>query len=504
MSAAVPPERGPADAAPPAAVRGNSLRAMLSSAMGLRLSMAVLNYGLFWSLSHRLPTEALGGYSLLMNIFLLVQVLPLLGLSTPLIRRAATEREQLAAEMSNALAFGWPVALVIGLAVVALSWWSYPPALRLPFLCVALSLLPTTWTLVAESSLLGMERMVDIARVQFIEVLLRAVLAYAAVAWGHGLEGVFAVLLGLRLLAAAMYLRVPGLPRPRQALVSRHILRRSLDEVPVFLGIALLAALSSRLDVILLSRLKSLHEVAVYAAASRLYDAALMLPTIAALVMMPTLARLFSADLPRFRELLVQALRISLGGGMLIALAVAALAQPVIDLLYRPEVSESAAVLRWLIFGAVMMTADQVLSSTMVAAKAQTEDMKALARTLVVLVVGLLLLTWWRGPVGTAMAVALAQAFRVLLRVRWGARALALPALWREALRQLAAGVTGALALRAALALSLGAWAALAAGWLAWLLCARLVGILPPGWWRDVSRRLARWRRGASASPEES
>lgn len=475
----------------------NSLRSMLSSAMGLRLTMAALNYGLFWILSHRLPTEQLGAYSLLMNIFLLVQILPLLGLNAALIRRAATERERLPEELSNALALSGPVSLALALAVLALGWWGYPPALRWPFVCVALSLLPTAWTLVAESALLGLERMVDIARVQCLEVVLRALLAYGAVQLGWGLPGVFGVLLGLRLLSALIYLRVPGLPRPQRRWLRRDVQRRNLAEVPVFFGIALLAALSQRLDVIVLSRLDGLHEVAVYAAASRLYDAALMLPTIAALVMMPTLARLYASDLPRFRELLVLALRASLGGGMLVALTVAALAQPVISLLYRPEVGEAAGVLRWLIFGAVMMVADQVLSSTMVAAKAQAEDMKALARTLVVLVAALIGLTFWAGPLGTAMAVALAQAFRVALRIRWGARALGLPALWREGLRQLGAGLAGAAAL--ALALPWGALAALAAGWAGWFAAARGLGILGPDWWHGLRAGWGRLRGRTAA-----
>jgi O-antigen/teichoic acid export membrane protein len=475
----------------------NSLRGLLGSAMALRLTMAVLNYGLFWILSHRLPTEALGGYSLLMNVFLMVQLLPLLGLSTPLIRRAATEPDQAPAELSSALAFALPVSIVVAIVVVLLGRWSYPASLQTPFLLVALCLLPTAWTLVAESTLLGMERMADIARVQCLEVVLRAALAFGAVEAGWGLPGVFAVLLGLRGVSALIYLRMPGLPRPRPDLVSPALLRRSLNEVPVYLGIALLAAFSSRLDMIVLSRLKGLHEVAVYASASRLYDAALMLPTLAALVMMPTLARLFASDLARFRELLLLSLRASLGGGMLVALSVAALAQPVISLLYRPEVAEAASALRWLIFGAVFLTADQVLSSTMVAAKAQGEDMKALARALVILVVALFAFTTWRGPAGTAMAVALTQCLRVLLRLRWATRALALPGLWREFLRQVAAGGAGAMALE--LVLPLSPWAALAAAWATWLLAARLVGILQSGWMGRLASQARRLRGRAEA-----
>ena len=78
-------------------MKPGSLAHALGSAMGARVGMAVLNYGLFWLLSHRLGTTTLGGFSLLMNVFYMSAMLPLLGLSGPLTRRAATERVREAA-----------------------------------------------------------------------------------------------------------------------------------------------------------------------------------------------------------------------------------------------------------------------------------------------------------------------------------------------------------------------------------------------------------------------
>lgn len=479
-------------------MKRDSLGTMVGSAMGLRLAMAALNYGLFWLLSHRLSTEALGGFSLLMSVFLLVQVLPLLGLQVPLIRRAASEPGRLDSEFSVGLAIALPVGVLLAAAIVAVALWAYPPQLELPFFLLAAAVLPGAWILVAESCLLGMERMVVMARVQCAEVLARVVGAVVLVEMGHGLAGVFAMVLLLRCLVVLAYARLPWLPRPSRALVTRALLRERIAEIPVFFGIALLATLATRLDVILLSRLQGLEQVGIYAAAARLYDAALMLPTVAALAMMPALARLFADDAARFGELLQATLRRSLAGGVLVALAVAACAHLVIGLLYKPEMAPAAAVLRCLIFAAVLMTADQILSSTMVAAKAQQEDMKALARGLVVLVAGLLLLGWAWGPLGAAAAVLAAQVCRVSLRIRWARTALGLPGLWPEWRRQLLAATAGVAGLLAGMALPV-AWdwlAAWALAWAAWALAARAGGLVGPdwrqrlaGWWRAAARR---------------
>ena len=470
-------------------MKPGSLSHALGSAMGARIGMAVLNYGLFWMLSHRLGTSALGGYSLLMNVFYMSALMPLLGLSTPVTRRAATEREHVGRELSNALVFAAPVALVITLLIGVVGSASSGAELRTPFWLLALSLLPTASSLVSESTLLGLERVADIARVQFAETVLRTGLALAAVAAGYGLAGVFVVFLVLRVGVAIAYRFHPLLPHFAWREVSRVVQRRNWHEVPVFLGIGLLAAVSGRVDIIALSRMAGLHEAGVYAAASRLYDASLMLPTIAALSVMPTLARLFASDRPYFQGVLVLAMRVSLGAGFVVALGVAALAQPIIQLLYRPEMAAAAPVLRWLIFCAVLMTLDQILSSTMMAAKAQAHDLGALALSVAMLIAGMAVLVPRLGATGAAMAVTLAICCRVGYRVRWVVRLLALRHVARDLGRVLLAAAVGIAALAATL--PVGALAAFAGSLAAYLLVLILSGALQLSHVAGARQRLA-------------
>ena len=469
-------------------MKPGSLSHALGSAMGARVGMAVLNFGLFWFLSRRLGTATLGAYSLLMNIYYVTALVPLLGLSAPLTRRAATERERVGPELSNALLFAAPVTLALVCAVGGMGQLAYGPELRTPFWLLAAALAASASTLVSESTLMGLERVADIARFQFGEALLRAGLSVAAVALGFGLVGVFAVFAALRCALALAYLAHPLLPRFDRRQLSADIQRRNWHEVPVFLGIGLLV-MAGRVDMIVLSRLSGLQAVGVYAAAARLYDAALMLPTIAALSMMPTLARLFAADRAYFRSVLLLAMRLSLGVGCALALGVAALAQPLIDLLYRPEVGAAAPVLRWLIFGAVLMTLDQVLSSTMTAAKAQSHDLRALALSFVALVCGLVVLVPRLQALGAAAAVTLALCVRVAYRVRWAVRLLALEHVARDLLRIVASAVLGIAALLAAL--PFGALAALAAALGAYAAALALTGAVRAGTIAGARGRLA-------------
>jgi O-antigen/teichoic acid export membrane protein len=427
----------------------------------------------------------------------MLQLLPLLGLSMPLTRRMATDAASRQQELSNAFAFALPVTVLMALGLGVVGRLSYPDWLHLPFWLLAGAILLSSWIHVAEVSLLGMERAADVAKVEFTEAALRCALALLAVWWGWGLVGVFSAFLLGRVLTAVRLFAMPGLPRPVWALVTKALLRRNLHELPVYFGIAVLAAIGSRLDLIVLSRLGGLLEVGHYAAAARLYEASLMLPTVAATVMMPTLARLFVERRSQFSGLLRVTLRASLCVGMAVALGVAALAGPIIELLYAPEFAAATPVLRWLIVAAVWVMADQVLSSTMIAAQAQRQDLQTVALALVVLSLGL----WWAvpqwGPVGAAAAVTVAQVVRVLWRVRWASRLLEQPALWTDLGRVVAASAAGLGALVAGL--ERGPWVALAGAWLAFALAARLLGLIGAHPVDDLRQGRARLRGGRTA-----
>jgi AhpD family alkylhydroperoxidase len=469
----------------------------IKSSFGARLAMAALNYGLFLVLSHRLDSAGLGGYSVLMNLFFLLQALPLLGLIPPMARRIASEPGAMPTEISNSLVFALPVSVVIGAGLAGAGALWYAPSLQPAFVLVGMAMLPTAWTVVVETALLGRERMSLVARVQCIEALGRMLCAVAVVSLGQGLTGVFGVFLAWRCVAAALYLRHAEVPLPQLALVTRALCRRNLAEVPTFLVIAIVAAVVTRCDVVVLGHLAGLRAAGVYAAAARLYEASLMLPTIGAMIMLPALARLFVQDQAGFSAMLVKSLRLSLGLGFVPALAVAALAEPLVHLLYSAPLYDAAPVLRLLIIGAVLTTVDQLLSSTMTAAHAQRHDLHAMLVGLVVLTAGLCALVPPLGPLGAAVAVPAALGLRVLWRLRWAARTIDLPGLWSSVGRLMLAWLAAGLALAAGLLVS--PWAALAAAWLVYALALRATGLVTR--WPSLPAKLTARPSRAPGSP---
>ncbi|MEJ8860000.1 oligosaccharide flippase family protein [Variovorax robiniae] len=417
------------------------------SALGSRLSIAAMNYGLFWWLARQLDADRLGGFSLVMSVFFLVALLPLLGLSIPIIRRIASNSEDLTGEVTNAFGFAAPISLLVAFVISLWGASAFGAELAVPFFLIAASLLPTSWIIVAETCLVGRERLVDVARVNLSESAMRTVTAIYAVHAGYGLDGVFASFLLFRVVAALFYLRFAGLPVPKWSHWSAASQRRNWSEVPVYCGIAIVAALASRLDVILISHGQGLAETAVYAAAGRLYEAAQMVPTVLSLVIMPALARQFAVAQEQFRVSLALVLRCCLLIGLAGALVAAAVAQPLVDLLYRSSLTGAGPVLRWLVLAAALMLTDALLSSAMLAAKAQVHDLRALAVGLAVLFVGLLLGMHLLGVQGAAIAVVFSVLVRVAMRIHWATRHFGMPPVWGEALRIILSTAVGFVAL---------------------------------------------------------
>jgi O-antigen/teichoic acid export membrane protein len=198
-------------------------------------------------------------------------------------------------------------------------------------------------------------------------------------------------------------------------------------EVPTYFSIAVVTALCARIDIVMISNLLSIGLAGVYAAAARISDAALMVPTMAAIVMFPAQARLFEADPAGFGRLLSIAVRCCLIAGFASALLVIALSPSIIHWLYAPKLWPSAAVLQILILGTTLMVIDQLLSTTMLASHSQSHDLRAMSVGLAALVVLLAALTHRFGLLGSAAAVPAALLARVFYRLQWAERKFAIP-----------------------------------------------------------------------------
>lgn len=185
---------------------------------GMRVLSSVLSFLLVAYIARVWGVKRLGEYSLLLSIFVFLQLMPLLGLHRVVIREVSACADKAASQTVHActLAFGVAVVLAVSLATLGPVVYRDAPALHAPLWLVAASLLPTAFTCVAESVLIGQQRM-HAAAWSVAESLLRTGGAFIVIMLGFGLTAVFAVFLAGRVLIVLGYYRWAGIREPVQA-----------------------------------------------------------------------------------------------------------------------------------------------------------------------------------------------------------------------------------------------------------------------------------------------
>ena len=471
----------------------------MASVTVLRLGIAAFNFALFWLLSHRLGAAELGGFSVLMSAFFLLQTWPLLGVHAHITRGVATQPQNSAVWMKRALVFGTPWAGVLALGLVAYGLTMAPEALRVSYVLLGLAMWPTLGVQAAESALIGAEHVQPIAVVNLGEAAWRVGSAWAVCQWGGGLTGLLLCFLLGRWAVALAYAREPmlrGAPWPSWRGLwdgSNPDLREMLTQAPTYMGLAVLIAVATRIDILLLAKLLGLEQVAVYATAVRLNDAVLMVSTMSLIVVYPVLSRLFLSDQVAFGDVLGRCLRWGLLLGFPLVMVGVAVSPFLVRGLFAPSLYGAAPVLQVLLLSAWWMTLDQLLSTTMLAAKAQKQDLQSMSIGVGVLLAGLLGLSLAFGLMGAAAGVVLAVALRVMWRLRWASRQLSVTGLLPLAVR---VWVAAALSFGLFWYVQAGAVSAVTeatALLAAWALYAALVWLL--GAWTPAHRQDGQWLR---------
>jgi len=229
-------------------------------------------------------------------------------------------------------------------------------------------------------------------------------------------------------------------------------------------GIIILGTLYFRIDLVLLSLLRSDAEVALYAAAYKVVEVLTVLPLLFMFTLFPELARTTPRS-PRLKEIV----QIASTAMQLLALPVAVyfmvFAEPVIEIVGGPEFADAAPVLRILMISAALVFPATVFFNALVALGRQKTLFWFLLAVLAVNIPLNFVLIPVAGAQGAAISVAISELAALLLVLRIFRGVGDLPRVHRPlaSLLATAAGTAAALAVLA-LAEPLGAVAVLLAG----------------------------------------
>jgi O-antigen/teichoic acid export membrane protein len=367
----------------------------------------VFSMVLVLAISRVLGVEALGKYSLMMTVFVLGQSCAPLGLPVVITREVAQAHQDAGRYFMSACAI--TVTLVVAaLAVVSggLRWAMTDVELRWAIELVLVSLVPSVVTAHGEAVLLAFERAGDFVVLNLIENAVRAAIGTVLVVLGYGIVGIAVVLLALRVATGGAFLvvlRRRGVPLP--APIDRRLCRHLLRYVPVLGSIPIVNAIYARADIFLLTWLGTWTEVGLYSAGLRLVDVTRSIPPAYARALYPILSRLRASATEEFATVARRSIRNILLLVVPIALLLSGLAQPVIVLLYGPNLVAGAASLQVLAWALVPMALATTLAQMLFSADRQAIDLRVnIIATVVSVAAGGLMIPRW-GAVGAASAI---------------------------------------------------------------------------------------------------
>lgn len=410
----------------------------LASMSVMRLGSALISFSLFWFLARSSDTAFVGAYAFLLGVYAFLQQLPLLGLHLAAVRDVAADTDAAPKIAANLGALGFATSALMGLACLAVGLAAYPQDLHLAFGLLGLAMLPTAWINVAEAILIGRQNMSTVASVNLVESVLRACCSAIAVWQGWGLDALFLIFLTGRLGAALAYSRAAAVPGWRPALIDWRALRRHLTECPVFFGIMLMSAVISRFDLFFLSRLGGFAELGIYAVAAKIYEAALMAPSVITSVLYPAFSQLAPQEGQQLEALLRTAILWVFMLALPCAIGVGILAEVLVSQAFGADYAAAAPVLQVLIAAVVLVALNQMLTLALLSHHEQGADLYSLllsAAAMVLLLAGLIPLF---GMLGAAWAVLLTMLLQFAIRYVFVRRRLqlhpGLAALWKPLL----------------------------------------------------------------------
>jgi O-antigen/teichoic acid export membrane protein len=241
--------------------------------------------------------ELLGQYALVMTFYFIMQMIPLLGLTSYVMREVAREPAAAGRYLTTIGALSMAGCVIVDAAAWGLlRFLNYPREVNQAIGIVGLLIYPGILVFIAEILFMSVQRARPVAVVAVWENVARAAISVALIWMDGGLVALFVVFFATRVTALAAYLvvlRRTGIV-PRWEPLDIALLKRTLILLPSFLAGTLLLAVFSRLDFLVLSLYQPVESIGYYAIGYRPFEIGIMMLTALLMAIFPKVSRVFA------------------------------------------------------------------------------------------------------------------------------------------------------------------------------------------------------------------
>lgn len=397
-------------------------------------------FGIDLKVQNTLGSQTYGLFAALFSLSYILQIINDAGLQQFNNQTIAQDRGLLRDQYPRLLGLKFWLALVylIGCALIALSIGYGPDILPL-LLHIAFNQVLLSWILFIRSNIsgMGMYRQDSLVSVldKFLMLAICGILLYHPDLSAHFTLSWFVwaqtASFLLTILVGRAFLRGHGL-RFTRSFSWTSLRPLVIKSLPFALAVLLMSAYT-RMDTLLLERLlpNGDQEAGIYYMAYRLLDAANNVSLLFAGLLLPMLAQMLARH-EDVQPLVVVGTRLLVAGSIITAVAVSRYADPIIHTLYVQAPAEAVQSLKLLIWSFVPVSMMYVFGTLLTAGARLKLMNKALAVTVVVNLVLLMVLIPTHGAVGAATATLVTQSGVALTMIILAFRVMPIHIDWME------------------------------------------------------------------------
>lgn len=361
----------------------------------------------------------LGQYALVMTFYFIMQMLPLLGLTSFVMREVARAPEQAGRFFVTIGAMSLLGCVATDAACYVFILFSdYDPAVSTAIAVVGLLIFPGILAFIAEIIFMSVNLARPVAQVAVVENLVRVAASATVLMLDYGVIALVLVLCVTRFGALVTYVIVlsrSGVVR-RFELPDPALLRRTFKVLPVFLWGSIVFTVLSRMEFLVLSVLESVELLGYYAIGYRLFEVFVIILTALVMAMFPWVSRNFVGARKQYLVALRGIVTAFTGGLIVLAAIVVLFAEYYVLWLFPEQYPSPVALSR--LFAAALLVAglDFVASGILHASDQQSPDVRAATVGGALLTVLLLLLIPQWGIYGAFAAKIIATTAQTILK----------------------------------------------------------------------------------------
>jgi len=387
-------------------------RPMLSRLFGVilaRLLSPLASFVIIVLIARMWGRDDLGQFNTVLAWLAIFQFVSLFGMGEYISKEIGKAPSTGERYLTHGLLFGLMSSLIFALLMIGGAvLFRYPEQVRHGIMIAALGLAFSTWTLICQSVFTAYQKIKLVALASLFENFLFLLLGSAIIIKEYGLLSLIWCLVIARVLASALSLYMAHKYVARVNFqIDRAFFWKLLTPVAIFGLTGVAHQIFMRIDVIMLSKMKDMATVGLYASASKLMEICLMLPLAFYILNLPVAARGYKG----FRESVQQSVEAYTGDLFVLSFFVFGFitffARPILGHIFGEPFVAATWVLRILILAFLVHSAEMVLGMSCQAAGYHKFAMHVSSfRALANIVLNFVLIPVW-AAVGAALATLL-------------------------------------------------------------------------------------------------